>query len=32
MNLAAVDEMVGRYPKAQICMIESGGDNLGRHV
>ena len=28
INLAAVDEMVGRYPKAQICLIESGGDNL----
>ncbi len=28
MNLAAVDEMNSRFPTAQLCFIESGGDNL----
>jgi urease accessory protein len=28
MNLAAVEEMNGRFPQAQLCFIESGGDNL----
>lgn len=28
MNLAAVEEMSGRFPHAQLCFIESGGDNL----
>jgi urease accessory protein len=28
MNLAAVEEMSGRFPEAQLCFIESGGDNL----
>jgi len=28
MNLAAIDDMSGRFPAAQLCFIESGGDNL----
>lgn len=28
INLAAVDRMAGLFPTAQICFIESGGDNL----
>ena len=28
INLAAVAEMQARFPAAQICFIESGGDNL----
>lgn len=28
MNLEAIDEMVTRFPKAEIILIESGGDNL----
>src|SRR6185312_2210057 len=28
MNLAAVEDMVLRFPKLQMCIIESGGDNL----
>lgn len=28
INLAAVDRMAGLFPSAQICFIESGGDNL----
>jgi urease accessory protein len=28
INLAAFDEMVHKFPAAQICFIESGGDNL----
>jgi urease accessory protein len=28
MNLAALDEMGVRFPKAELCFIESGGDNL----
>ena len=28
MNLAAIDEMNGRFPDADLCFIESGGDNL----
>jgi urease accessory protein UreG len=28
MNLEAVDEMVNRFPEAEIIFIESGGDNL----
>ncbi|NOL50505.1 urease accessory protein UreG [Pelistega europaea] len=28
MNLEAVDEMVARFPDAEIVFIESGGDNL----
>lgn len=28
MNLAAVEEMSNRFPHAQLCFIESGGDNL----
>jgi urease accessory protein len=28
MNLAALDEMGTRFPKAELCFIESGGDNL----
>ena len=28
MNLEAIDEMVNRFPGAEIILIESGGDNL----
>ena len=28
MNLAAIDEMNRKFPHAQLCFIESGGDNL----
>jgi urease accessory protein len=28
MNLAAVDDMIARFPALQVCLIESGGDNL----
>ena len=28
MNLAAIDEMSHRFPGAELCFIESGGDNL----
>lgn len=28
MNLEAVDELVGRFPDADLVFIESGGDNL----
>jgi urease accessory protein len=28
MNLAAVDDMIMRFPKLQMVIIESGGDNL----
>lgn len=28
INLAAVERMAGLFPSAQICFIESGGDNL----
>ena len=28
MNLAAIEDMNRRFPKAEICFIESGGDNL----
>jgi len=28
MNLAAIEEMNRRFPHAQLCFIESGGDNL----
>ncbi len=28
MNLAAIEEMNQRFPSADICFIESGGDNL----
>jgi urease accessory protein len=28
MNLAALDEMGARFPRAELCFIESGGDNL----
>lgn len=28
MNLAAIDEMNRKFPDAQLCFIESGGDNL----
>jgi urease accessory protein len=28
MNLAAIDEMNRRFPKAELCFVESGGDNL----
>src|ERR1700753_4231769 len=28
MNLAAIDEMNIRFPNAELCFVESGGDNL----
>src|SRR5256712_9491803 len=28
MNLAAIEEMNQRFPHAELCLIESGGDNL----
>jgi urease accessory protein len=28
MNLAAIDEMNRKFPDAELCFIESGGDNL----
>src|SRR5262249_31342602 len=28
MNLAAIDDMNHRFPRAELCFIESGGDNL----
>jgi urease accessory protein len=28
MNLVAIDEMNGKFPRAELCFIESGGDNL----
>jgi urease accessory protein len=28
MNLAAVEDMIARFPKLQLVIIESGGDNL----
>jgi urease accessory protein len=28
MNLAAVDDMIARFPQLQLVIIESGGDNL----
>ncbi len=28
MNLAAIEEMTGRFPDADVILLESGGDNL----
>ena len=28
MNLAAIDDMNRKFPRAELCFIESGGDNL----
>ncbi len=28
MNLAAIEEMNRKFPRAELCLIESGGDNL----
>src|SRR5215472_4461583 len=28
MNLAAIEDMQRRFPQAELCFIESGGDNL----
>jgi len=28
MNLVALDEMAAKFPQAELCFIESGGDNL----
>ena len=28
MNLAAIDEMSQKFPHAELCFVESGGDNL----
>lgn len=28
MNLAAIEDMQRRFPHAELCFVESGGDNL----
>jgi urease accessory protein len=28
MNLAAIEEMNAKFPDAELCFVESGGDNL----
>jgi len=28
INLAAIERMHARFPKAELCLVESGGDNL----
>ena len=28
MNLAAIEDMNLRFPRAELCFVESGGDNL----
>ena len=28
MNIAAIEDMNSRFPRAELCFIESGGDNL----
>ncbi|MEN3977073.1 urease accessory protein UreG [Emcibacter sp. SYSU 3D8] len=28
INLVAIDQMLARFPRAELCFIESGGDNL----
>ena len=28
MNLAAIDDMNRKFPRAELCFVESGGDNL----
>ncbi|HAE01131.1 MAG TPA: urease accessory protein UreG, partial [Rhodospirillaceae bacterium] len=28
LNLAAVDDLVAKFPKLEVLLIESGGDNL----
>ena len=28
MNLAAIEEMNKKFPRAELCFVESGGDNL----
>ena len=28
INLAAIDRLTAKFPQAEICLIESGGDNL----
>jgi urease accessory protein len=28
MNLAAIDELIARFPELQLILVESGGDNL----
>jgi urease accessory protein len=28
MNLAAIDELITRFPELQLILVESGGDNL----
>ena len=28
MNLAAIEDMNRKFPRAELCFIESGGDNL----
>ncbi len=28
INLAAIEDMSGKFPRAELCFIESGGDNL----
>jgi urease accessory protein len=28
MNLAAIEDMNRKFPHAELCFVESGGDNL----
>ena len=28
MNLAAIEDMNRKFPRAELCFVESGGDNL----
>jgi urease accessory protein UreG len=32
MNLAAIEEMNRKFPRAELCFIESGGDNLAATI
>ena len=32
INLSAIADMCGKFPLAELCLIESGGDNSGGHV
>ena len=32
MNLEAIDEMIEKFPDIELMFIESGGDNLSRHI
>ena len=32
MNLAAIEDMNRKFPHAELCFVESGGDNLAVHA